>query len=150
DAIAQHRDALDAHAERPAGHFLGVVPHVPEDTGMNHPGAQDLEPARSLADAAAAALAEDAEHVHLRRGLGEREERRTEPDAALRAEQLPREQLQRALEIAHRDAAIDREALHLVEHRGVRDVRVPAVHAARADDTHRRLLTLHGPDLDRG
>ena len=96
-----------------------------------------------------AAFAEEAEDVHLGRRLGEREERRPEADPAVRTEQLAGEQRERALEIAHRDAAVDRQTLDLVEHRRVRDVGVPAVHAARADDPHRRLLPLHGPDLHR-
>src|SRR5262245_27879148 len=74
DPVAEHGHALDAHPEGPARHLLGVVAHRTEDLRMDHPRAQDLEPPRRLADAAAGTLAAEAEHVHLGRRLREREE----------------------------------------------------------------------------
>src|SRR5207244_11418606 len=82
DAVLEHRDPLDAHAERPPRDRLGIVPHIAEHLRVDHPRAQDLQPAR-LADAAAHARAEETEHIHLRRRLGERNARRAE--AELRA-----------------------------------------------------------------
>ena len=133
DAVLEHGDSLDAHAERPASHGLGVVAHVPEHVRVHHARAEDLEPAVLLADPAPAAAAEEAEHVHLGRRLGERKEGRAEPDARPRAEHLAGEQLERALEVAHGDVGVDGEPLHLVEHGRVRDVGVAPVHLARAD-----------------
>ena len=63
DAVAQHRDPLDAHPEREAGDALGVVAvlaHVLEDVRVDHAGAEDLEPARALAQRAARAVGEHA------------------------------------------------------------------------------------------
>ena len=57
DAVLQHRDALDAHAEREAGDLLRVVADRFEHGRMHHAAAEDLEPAGLLADAAAAAAA---------------------------------------------------------------------------------------------
>ena len=57
DAVLQHRDALDAHAEREAGDLLRVVADRFEDRRMHHAAAEDLEPAGLLADAAARAAA---------------------------------------------------------------------------------------------
>ncbi len=51
--------------------------------------------------------------------------------------------------MGHGDAALDVQALHLVEHGRVRDVRVGAVDLARRDDAHRRRLRDHGADLHR-
>src|SRR5689334_8448046 len=148
-AVLQHRDSLDAHAERPAGDLLGIVADVLQDLGMHHPRAEDLEPARLLADSASLAGAEEAHHVDLRRRLGERKERRTKPDLAARAEHLAREQIERALEIGHGDVVIDGETLDLVEHRRVRDVGVATIDHAGTDDTYRRLLGAHRADLHR-
>src|SRR2546426_5895217 len=57
DAVPQHRDALEPHAEREARDLLGIVAHGAEHVGVHHPGAQHLEPARALAHAAAALAA---------------------------------------------------------------------------------------------
>ena len=48
---------------------------------MHHARAQDFEPTRLLADPTSVAPAREAQHVDLRRGLGERKERRAEADA---------------------------------------------------------------------
>ena len=114
---------------------------------MHHARTEDLEPARLLAHAAATATAQEAQHVDLRRRLGEREERRPEADLRATAEHLAREELERALEIAHRDVAIDGQAFDLVEHRRVRDVGVAPVDPAGHDEAHGRPLRLHRPDL---
>ena len=53
DAVLQHRDALDAEAEREAGDLLGVVADGFEHRRVHHAAAEDLEPAGVLADAAA-------------------------------------------------------------------------------------------------
>ncbi len=148
DAVLQHRDPLDAHAERPARHFLGVVADVAQHVRVDHARAEDLQPSRLLAQAAAVADAHEAEDVDLRRRLRERKERRPEPDLRPRPEELAREELERALEIAHRDVAVHREALDLVEDRRVRGVRdVAAIDAAGNDHAHGRRLRLHRADL---
>src|SRR5215470_5175703 len=105
---------------------------------MDHARAQDLEPAGLAADAAAGAGAREAPDVDLSRGLRERKERRAEADRGARAEHLAREELERTLEIAHGDVGVHRQAFHLVEHRGMRVVRVAAVRLAWADDANWR------------
>src|SRR5437867_2575247 len=102
---------------------------------------------RAAACAAATATAQEAQHVDLRRRLGEREEGRPEADLRATSEHLAREELERALEIADRDVAIDGQAFDLVEHRRVRDVGVAPVDPARHDEAHGRPLRLHRPDL---
>src|SRR5215475_3748753 len=122
DAVLQHRDAFDAHAERPARVFLRIVADVLQHLRMHHPAPEDLEPAGLLAHPAAIAVTGEAQHVHLGRGLREREEGRPEADPRARPEHLAREQLERPLEVGHRDTVIDRQPLHLVEHRRMRHV----------------------------
>src|ERR1041385_8827816 len=53
DAVAQHRHALHAHAEREAGVLLRVVADRFEHRGVDHAAAENFEPARVLARAAA-------------------------------------------------------------------------------------------------
>src|SRR4051812_12091176 len=96
-AVAQERDALDAHAEREALHLLGVVAvvaHEAEHVRVDHPGAEDLDPARALAERIAGAArqvalaaAVEARHVDLDARLREREVTRADVDLALGAEQ---------------------------------------------------------------
>ena len=54
-----------------------------------------------------------------------------------------------ALEVRHGQVPVDRQALDLVEHRGVRRVQlVGAIDPARADDVDRRRLVEHGAHQD--
>ena len=95
----------------------------------------------ALAHAAALAAAEEARHVELDARLGEREEVRAQPQSRGRRRTAPGELLERALEVAEREAAVDGEALDLLEHRRVRRVeRVAPVDAARADHVDGRRL----------
>ena len=129
--------------------LLGIVPDEAEDDGIDHAGAEDLEPPRLLAHPAPRPAADDALDVHLGGRLGEREVARTEPDRLRGAEGHPAEFGEQPLEVGHRDVPVDREPFHLVEHRGVRDVGVGPVDRAGRDDPDRGLHPLHRPDLDR-
>ena len=55
DPVLQHGDAFDAQPEGEAGVGFRVVAHGLEDRGVDHAGAQDLQPAGGLADPAAVA-----------------------------------------------------------------------------------------------
>src|SRR5574344_1978855 len=150
NAVLDHRDALDAEAERVARNLLGVVADVLEHARIDHAGARDFAPAGLLADVAALALADMTGEVDLDRRLGEREEVRTETDGDAVAHHLLREIRENALEIceAHR-LGVDVKALDLVEIRAVRGVRrVAAIGAAGADHADRRLVVHHRADLD--
>src|SRR3954447_11881604 len=62
-AVLEERDPLDPHAEREALDALGVVAvlaHVAEHVRVHHPGAEDLDPARALAQRAARAVLHEA------------------------------------------------------------------------------------------
>src|SRR5918994_2866425 len=94
-AVPQHRDPLDPHAEGEALDPLRVVaalPHEAEHVRIDHPGAEDLDPARALAQRVAApvvqmarATAAEAGDIYLHAWLREGEEPRPEPGLALRA-----------------------------------------------------------------
>ncbi len=81
---------------------------------MDHAGAAHLQPAGLLADAAALAVADRAVDREVDTGLDEGEEVAAEPDAAGRSEELPRQLLEHAFEIGHRDVLVDGETLDLV------------------------------------
>jgi hypothetical protein len=86
DAVLDHGDALDAHAEGEAGDLFGVVGVIGgvelsaffgdrgEDGGVDHAAAEELDPAGVLALAAALAAAEDAGDLDVGGGFGEGEE----------------------------------------------------------------------------
>src|SRR5215475_6022549 len=80
DPVLEDRDPVDAHAEGPARDLLGIVAAVAQHLGVDHARAQDLQPARLLAYPTAGAAAQEAQHVDLRRRLGERKERWPEAD----------------------------------------------------------------------
>src|SRR5262245_12998893 len=150
DAVAHHRQAVDAEAEREARPLRGVDPARAQDVRVDQAAAEEFHPARPLADRAARSRADEAAQVELERRLGEREERRPQPDLDLLAEDLGQQFPQRRDEVPDVDLAVDDDALDLVERVLVRRVeRLVSEHAADRDGADRRLARLHGADLDR-
>ena len=84
DSVLQHGNAFDAQPEGEAGVGFRVVADGLEDRGMDHAGAQDLEPAGGLADPAAVAAAHDAFDIDFRGWFGEGKVAGAEADAHLR------------------------------------------------------------------
>src|SRR5712691_4573526 len=109
-----------------------------------------LEPAGLPAYPAARAAAKYAAHVELGRGFGEREKRRPKARSQLLVfEELAQKIGENAFQIGEAHRLVYPKALHLVEHRSVRRVRIDAVHPAGRDDLERRLVMLHVAHLDR-
>src|SRR5690606_16054099 len=143
-AAAELERALQAHAEREPGVLLGVDAAGAQDVGVDHAAAAPLDPAGP-------ALLLREPDVDLGGRLGEREERGPQPGARRRPEHGARERVEGPLEVGHRDAAVDREPLHLVEHRGVGGVEgVGAERAAGAHHVDGQLPLQQGADLHRG
>src|SRR5699024_8471377 len=66
---------------------------------------------------------------------------RSELGQSVRTEHLSRKLAQRTFQIYHRDPFAYHEAFHLMEYRRMRSIRrIAPVHAARRDDSQRRLL----------
>lgn len=146
--VFQHRDPVDTHAEGEALPLGGVDPPRLQHLGMDHAGAEDLQPAFPLPDLqlAAGPVAAD---VDLGRGLGEGEMRGAEAQLDLiDLEEGAAELFQRPFQVGHRDVLPDRQPLDLVEHGRVGLVHVHAVDAAGADDAQGRAHRFHRADLD--
>src|SRR5215475_5186164 len=116
DAVLHHGDAVDSHAEGEAADFLRIVGgllalHEAEDCGVDHAAAEQLDPARVLALAAALAAAEGAADLHICAGFGEGEERGKEARFDARAEELLHGVVERALEVGEGDVGVNAEAL---------------------------------------
>src|SRR5436190_843639 len=122
-AVPEHRDALDPEPESEPLPLGRIQSDVAKHVGVDPAGAAHLDPARVLAHGAAAPVAEEARDVELDRRLGEGEEARAHPHLALRPEQQPEVLQHRAAQVGQRDAAVDREALDLLERRRMRRVR---------------------------
>src|SRR5262245_31960836 len=139
DLVARDRESVDAEAERKALPLVGVEAAVGEDVRVDHAAPAELEE-RPVGP----------NDVELGRRLGEREVRRAQPRRERAAEEGLRELVDRAGEVGERDAAVDDEALDLVEHREVGGVgRVLPEHPARHDGVDRRRLRRHDPHLHR-
>src|SRR5205823_7042314 len=119
EAVPQHRDALDAEAERETLPLRRVEADVAEDVRINPAGAAHLDPAGVLAHRAAAAAADEARDVELDRRLREREVARPHAHLPLRAEERAEELQHCPLQVGERDAAVDGQALDLQERRRV-------------------------------
>src|SRR5688572_19962942 len=148
DAIAQHREALDAEAEGEAGVAFRIDADVAQHARMDHAAAEHFQPAR----AAIGLLPGD---VDFRRRLGEREIARAETHFEIAFEECAHEFAQCALEVGEAGMLVDQQAFDLVEHRRVGLVAVAAIHLAGRDHAQRRLLAggdqiLHVADLHAG
>src|SRR5690242_1691620 len=155
DAVLQHGEAVDAHAEGEAADLLRVVIDKAVDGRIDHAGAEELDPARAFAFRAnasargiAAAAAENAGDVEFHGWLGEREIAWAKARFYARSEELLHEIFDGASEIAEGDVRVHSEAFDLMEHEGMRGVGIiAAVDLAWDDDAHGRLLLLHGANL---
>ena len=117
---------------------------------MHHAGPEDLHPPGLLARGAADAPADLALHVHFGRGLGERKERRPEPDTRVGGEEAAGERREGRLEVDEGDPLVHGEAFDLLEHRRVGRVeRVAAIHLSRDHDADGGRIALERPDLHR-
>src|SRR5579859_170450 len=120
--IHTHGNALHAHAEGEAadlGRVVAVALYEFEDVRVNHAAAQQLDPPTLLADAAAFASTLEAAHGHIGAGFSEGKERREKARLHSGAEQRLHGMVERALEVAECNVAINRQALDLMEDRRV-------------------------------
>ena len=121
DAVADLHDPLDARSRtRTPCHSSGSMPTASNTFGSTIPQPpSSIQPVREHTRASFA-VAEHAADRQLRRRLGEGEVVRAEARAdGFVAEQALDERLDRAEQVAERDAAVDRKAFDLVEHRRV-------------------------------
>ena len=120
-----HEEMAEAAAEQrtdpaPEGESrvtLGVHTHRPEDVGVHHAGAPQLDPPRFLAGPASLPGANRAGDAVLATGLDEREMPGSQTRRDVLAEKPHPNGLERSLEIGHRDALVDDQGLELMEHR---------------------------------
>src|SRR5712664_1594118 len=125
DAVLEHGQAIDAHAEGEAADFFRVVFDEAVDGGIYHAGAEKFNPAGAFALRAGAA-AENAGNIEFDARLGEREITGAEARFHAGAEKLFDEIFDGAGEIAKGDVGVDREALDLMEDERVRGVGIVA------------------------
>ena len=142
DALEDHSDALDAHAEGVTSIDFGIDADRLEDLGIDHTTAHDFEPL------VAKLTKVGREEVHLEAGFGEGKEAGTKACLGLGAEDGLHEVIERGFEIEERDVFIDIEAFDLVEVGAVGGVGCVAAEATTGrDDADRWLLLQHGADL---
>src|SRR5579864_5209221 len=79
DVVSHDRHALDAETKCPSREHRRIVIHVRQHARMHHPGAAQLNPARSAAHAArtAGSVTERTRRVDFCARFGERKKRRT-------------------------------------------------------------------------
>src|SRR6478672_182465 len=125
DAVLEHGEAIDAHAEGEATHFFRIVLNEAVDGGIDHARAEKLDPAGTLAFRAgatargrAAAAAENAGDVEFDRRLGERKVARAKARLYAGAEELLQEIFDGTGEVAKRNVGVDGESLDLVKDEG--------------------------------
>ena len=73
NAVFQHGDSLNAHAKSKSGDPGRVVADIFKHGGMDHAGAENLEPSGLGTDPTPFSSAHDTENIDLGAGFGERE-----------------------------------------------------------------------------
>src|SRR5579883_621371 len=144
DTVLQEGDALGAHAEGETAVLGGIVATVAQDKRIDHPGAQDLQPASVLANRAALAIAQQAGDIHLDARLGEREVALAETHGMSLTIDLAGKIGNHALQIAECNPLAHGQTFDLIEHRfRARSNRLIAIALARQNHANRlgRVLT---------
>ena len=143
DAVAQHRQALDAHAERVAGIALGVDADVRSTLGCTTPQPSTSSQPVCLQTRQPAPLQNTHSMSTSADGSvnGKYDGRKRMPSG--RSKNCSHEAVQHRLQIREAHALVDDQPFDLVEHRRVGHVRVAAIDAARHDHAQRRLVAQH-------
>src|SRR6185312_3064248 len=145
DPVANHGNAFDAEAERPAGPDFRIVADVFENFRVHHAAAGDFEPVL------AHFLHQRAREIDFKTRFRVTEIVRTKTDFHILAHSFLEHKFDGAFQVSGGHAFVHVEAFHLLESRIVRGISVvTAINAARDDDANGRLLLLHHADLHRG
>src|SRR5438477_9737532 len=155
DAVLEHGETIDADAEGKATDFFRVIIHEAVDGGIDHAGAEECNPGRTLALRAGSSAsgrsgsaAEGTGDIELDAWFGERKIAGTEARLDAGAEELFYEILDGAGEIAEGNVGVDGQAFDLVEGERMGGVGIiAAIDLAGYNDAHGRLLFLHGANL---
>src|SRR5688572_21276688 len=125
DAPAQQRDPLDTNTERETRHPRAVVARCLDYLRVHHSGAEDLDPARSMARVTLTAVAATYEtvHRHFHAWFDERKVAVMEDYLSVRTEHRARPLVEHTLQVGHPHTFIDRKTLDLRQHPLVRRVR---------------------------
>ena len=145
----QHGQALNAHAKSEAGVALAIDTTGLEHIGVHHAAATYLQPSGLTTNTAANTPAVSALDIHFRGRFREREIGGPKTYRQIRLEKRFEELIYRPFEVGKTDSLVDHQALDLMEHRGVGEVGITAIHPARTDYANRRRLLLHNADLNR-
>src|SRR5215213_2205439 len=148
ELIHQRAHAIDSQTKRKPRILLRIHSDGAQHVRMHHSGTAQLDPARVFTNATASALAFETTEIKLRARLGERKVRRAKARHSVWPKHPSQKLRDRALQVRHRDAAIDTQAFDLEEHRIVCGIwSVTTKHTARRDHPDRHATTLHRVDL---
>src|SRR3979490_911609 len=103
DVVFELRQPFDTQTEGEAGEMFRIIVHETVDGRIDHPRAEQLNPARLLADLATRASAEYARRVDFNRRLGERKITRPQARLHFGPQKFTHEIFDRTLEIAKSD-----------------------------------------------
>src|SRR5260370_31140427 len=122
DAVLEHGEAVNADAEGEPTDFFGVVVQEAVDGGIDHAGAEELDPCRALAFRTGSATrgsscsaAEGAGDVEFNARLGEWKIAGPEAGFHAGAEKLFYERRDRGSEISEGEVGVDGPAFDLVD-----------------------------------
>src|SRR5215470_11342273 len=148
--VHQSAQSIQTQSEREAGELFGIDRDGAQHVRVDHSRPAHLDPAGAFADTTAPASALEAGVVDLRAWFDEREIGWAEACARFGAEEQTHELLDRAFQVAERDAAVYKQPFDLVEHRIMRGVgRVAAEDASGRGHAQRRAALLHRVNLHR-
>src|SRR5262245_25323967 len=104
--VHQRAQSIQPQSEREAGELFGIDRDGAQHVRVDHSRPAHLDPAGAFADATAPAAALEAGVIDLRARFDEREIRWAEARSRFGAEEQTHELLDRAFQVAERDAAV--------------------------------------------
>jgi len=133
DVVAEHQSPLDSHTEGKALVLVGVDSCGEEDVSVHHAAAAPFDPAGTVAESRMP-------NIHFGARLSKGEIVRPQAHFGVLAKHRLRQMVQRASEVRHGEAAVNRDSLNLVEHRRVGGIElVGSIHPSGRDDIDRQL-----------
>ena len=149
DPVKEHGDAFNADAEGPTAPYFRIDIASFEDVGIDHAGAQNLNPATPFAESAPLLATENTRDIDFDARFREREETRPQPNLGVFAEERLGKELKDTTKMCQIEAFLNMKPLDLMEHGGMRHVVIAAVDGAGRDDADGRFIVEHRAHLNR-
>lgn len=145
DAVLDHDEAFDAESEREALPFFCIDTGIFKDVRVNHSTSADFQPVTLFRFRFSCPS-----YIHLETGFDKWKVSRAKAEVDIRGDEFLNCGNHDRFHIREVHVFSNHESLKLVEHGGMRRIRVATIDLPRTDHPERRFMRAHVVDLNRG